>query len=116
MLDIDVSDHDEVLVVALKGSLNSSTADDLDRRLAVTIQAETKRLLFDLEGLEFVSSAGLRVFLMADKRLKKQGGEARYCSLNENIQNLFDLTGLRAHSGIFPTRAAALTGFKDPKK
>lgn len=116
MLDIDVSEQDGVAVVALKGSLNSTTADELDRQLTGVIQPAVRHVVFDLEHLEFVASAGLRVFLMADRRLKKQGGDARFCALNENIKNLFDLTGLRTHAAILPTRAAAVASCTDPKK
>jgi anti-anti-sigma factor len=60
--------------LALDGQLDSLTADVLDKSIQTNLAQDTKTLIFDLQKLTFVSSAGLRVFAKARKTLKARGG------------------------------------------
>ena len=79
------------LTIALAGRLDTNTAPDLELELKGAI-GDVKELVFDMEKLEYVSSAGLRVLLYAQKVMSRQG-EMKVCHVNEMIMEVFDITG-----------------------
>jgi anti-anti-sigma factor len=101
----------KVLVVALKGRLDASTTAVVEKEIIGAIDAGEQWLLLDLAGMNYVSSIGLRVFVLAAKRLKTAGGSARFCGVQEPVQRIFDMAGLSTRMEFFPTQEAALLGF-----
>ena len=77
--------------VKLIGSLDTATAPDLERKLAPILAGDTTDLVFDLAGLKFISSAGLRVFAAARNPLKARGGNASFMNLQPQIQEVFEI-------------------------
>lgn len=77
------------ITLKLTGSLDAGTAPDLDRRLATVLADPVKDLVFDLAGLKFISSAGLRVFANARKELKARGGQASFVNMQPQILEVF---------------------------
>lgn len=77
--------------VQLTGSLDTSTAPELERQLAPVLAEKITDLIFDLARLKFISSAGLRVFSSARKQLKERGGQASFINLQPQIQEVFEI-------------------------
>ena len=77
--------------VKLIGSLDTSTAPDLERQLAPVMSIGVKEIVFDLAELKFISSAGLRVFGSVRKQLKERGGQACFTHLQPQIQEVFEI-------------------------
>lgn len=100
-----------VLVVALNGRLDAGTTPLVEKEIIGAIDTGEKWLLLDLAGMDYVSSIGLRVFVLAAKRLKTAGGGARFCGVREPVQRIFDMAGLSLRMEIFPSQEAALAGF-----
>ena len=65
----------------------------------------------NLEKLNYISSAGLRVLLAAAKKLRTTGGELRICSLSELVAEVFDISGFDMILPISATETDALEGF-----
>jgi len=63
-----------VVTIKLTGSLDTATAPELDRELTACLAGPVNDLVFDLAGLKFVSSAGLRLFSIARKQIVQRGG------------------------------------------
>lgn len=80
------------LVLALEGRLDTTTAPQLENELKVSLY-DIKALTLDMEKLEYLSSAGLRVLLAAQKQMEKQGGEMVVKNANETIMEVFEVTG-----------------------
>jgi anti-sigma B factor antagonist len=78
-------------IVKLTGSLDTATAPELERQLAPVLAGGVKDLVFDLEKLKFISSAGLRVFSMARKTLKERGGQASVVHMQPQIAEVFEI-------------------------
>ena len=74
--------------VKLSGSLDTATAPDLERQLAPVLGG-IKDVVFDLAGLKFISSAGLRVFSTTRKTLKERGGETSFINMQPQIEEVF---------------------------
>ena len=81
----------DALVVTLEGRLDTTTAPRLEEALKVSLDDVTD-LTLDLEKLEYLSSAGLRVLLAAQKTMNKQG-TMTVTNVNETIQEIFEVTG-----------------------
>ncbi len=91
MLNISKNLSDTKLSVALEGRLDTTTAPEFEDALNENI-ANVTELIIDLEKLEYISSAGLRVLLSAQKTMNKQGSLVIRNSSDE-IKEIFDVTG-----------------------
>ena len=98
-MEIKETRHGSSVVLALTGSLDVVTSPDLEKRLAALLDAGTRDLVFDLTHLDYVSSAGLRVFMLALKRLSKDG-KLRFCGLSKNVRQVFDIAGISLRTTI----------------
>ena len=81
----------EELTVALEGRLDTKTAPELDEVIKTELSG-IKRLLFDFSKLEYVSSAGLRVLLTAQKTMSKQGSMV-VKNVSEEVLEILEVTG-----------------------
>jgi anti-sigma B factor antagonist len=79
------------VTVKLIGSLDTSTAPELEKQLAPVLTGGAKDIVFDLAQLKFISSAGLRVFSTTRKTLKERGGQASFINLQPQIQEVFEI-------------------------
>jgi anti-sigma B factor antagonist len=91
MLTINKKTENGALTVALEGRLDTTSAPQLEGELKGALDGVTS-LVLDLEGLEYISSAGLRVLLSAQKLMNKQG-EMTITHVNDVIMEIFDVTG-----------------------
>lgn len=80
------------LIANVEGRLDTITAPQLEKELA-DVFADIKHLVFDLEKLEYMSSAGLRVMLSTHKKMLAAGGDLVIKNANEDIMEVFDITG-----------------------
>ena len=82
---------DDALVIALAGRLDTTTSPELEKELKESLPG-VSRLTLDLEELEYISSAGLRVLLAAQKTMSAQG-TMKLIHVNEIIMEIFEITG-----------------------
>src|SRR5215831_6116473 len=95
-LTIDIHQHTNstnrpATTVFLHGSLDTGTAPQLEQQLKSVLDSATSDVVFDLARLEFISSAGLRVFAAARKCLQEHGGQASFIHLQPQIQKVFEI-------------------------
>ena len=79
------------LTIALEGRLDTTTAPELEAELKMSLD-NVNSLIFDLDKLDYISSAGLRVLLSAQKIMSKKGG-MKVTHVNEIVQEVFEVTG-----------------------
>ena len=90
-MTIEKNRTDGVLTIALSGRLDTVTAPELEAELKDALEGVTE-LIFDLEKLDYISSAGLRVLLSAQKTMNRQG-TMKVQRPNEIISEVFEVTG-----------------------
>ncbi len=90
-MTIDKKEQGSELEISVSGRLDTTTAPQLEAELKRSIDGVT-RLDFDFSGLEYLSSAGLRVLLAAQKVMNKQG-QMIIRNVNETIMEVFEITG-----------------------
>jgi anti-anti-sigma factor len=98
----------QVLMVALKGRLDATTSKGVEEQILKRIEEGKRKLVIDLEHLDFISSVGLRVLLLTTKRLKGSNGIVVVCSPQPNIKQVFAIAGFLPLFLIFDTRAEAV--------
>jgi anti-anti-sigma factor len=96
------------LVVAPLGRLDSVSSGELERVVIARIDAGERRIAIDLAGVEYVSSAGLRVLLLAAKRLKPPEGALVLCGMGPSVRAVLELAGFMSLFSVEPTRPQAL--------
>lgn len=88
--DLDLA-RQHMATVELTGSLDTATAPELERGLMPLIDGKLRHLVFDLAGLKFISSAGLRVFGIARKRMNESGGQLAFVNMQPQIEEVFEI-------------------------
>ncbi len=107
-LQMTEEDDGGVLVFQLAGRLDSGTAKDLEDTLKQRLDSGTEAILMDMDGLDYISSAGLRVVLMAAKRLRASDGRFGLSALKGEIRQVFEISGLLRILTAFDTRPEAV--------
>ena len=79
------------ITIKLTGSLDTATAPELEKQLPPVLSSGVKDLIFDLEHLKFISSAGLRVFSTTRKTLKERSGQVAFIHMQPQIQEVFEI-------------------------
>ena len=99
---------DGFVILVVTGRLGTVSSGTLADALSQEIRAENLRLLVDLAGVDYVSSAGLSALQDIAQRLHESSGELILCALSEPVRLVFDLAGLLPAFAIEPSRAAGL--------
>ncbi|MBI2154960.1 MAG: STAS domain-containing protein [Candidatus Rokubacteria bacterium] len=99
----------EIVEVAPKGALDMASATEM--KLQDHLNAGKTRLVLDLEGVEYIDSAGLGEIVRAMKRAREVGGDLRLWGLREDVLRIFEITGLNKAFAIYPTREEAVASW-----
>ena len=90
-MTIEKKINGDAITLIVSGRLDTQTAPELENELD-SVLAGLKELTFDFSNLEYVSSAGLRVILKAQKAMNAQGS-MKLTGVNDSIMEVFDITG-----------------------
>lgn len=82
----------DTLTVSVEGRLNTATAPELEQELSESLEG-VKNLVLDLTGLDYISSAGLRVVLSTQKAVTRSGGSMVIRGVKPQIYDVFEMTG-----------------------
>ncbi len=107
-LQLEINDYSNIKELALKGALNSATSKEAEEKLKQLILGGNKVLLVNLSELEYISSAGLRILLVANKLIKKHEGSLRIHSLQKIVREVFEISGFDMIFEIYEDRNTAL--------
>jgi anti-sigma B factor antagonist len=99
-------------IILVKGRVDSSTAPDLANAIAKSTDAGDYRLVIDLGGVDFLSSAGLRVLMLAQKTCKRYNrGEVKLASVPKKIKSALDLVGFTMLFNFYDDSVSAVGSF-----
>jgi anti-anti-sigma factor len=104
----------DALVVSLQGRLDSSSWESLWNELLLRLQSAPARLVFDLSELEYVSSAGMRVFLLAQGRVREQGGKIELLDPNEFVRRTLEISQIQNICPIVVSRKGGREKKREP--
>jgi len=107
-MDIAESKRNDTVILALAGRLDANNANVLEDKVGALLDAGEQHLVFDLARLDYISSAGLRVLLVAAKRLGAVDGQLGLAGLAPPVREVFDIAGFSSIFSIYPDVASAL--------
>ncbi len=110
-MQISVKAVGEVKVLEFEGKMDTQTSPGAQKKLSQLTEEGENEILLNFEKLDYISSAGLRILLVAAKQLKAAGGELRICCLNDVVREVFDISGFTTILNVFAGEADALDGF-----
>ena len=90
-MTIGIKKNQEETIIEIVGRLDTITAPALDKTISEDI-GDTKNLVLDVKGMEYISSAGLRVLLAAQKKMQKIGS-MKVTGVCEEVMEVFEMTG-----------------------
>ena len=90
-MTIEIKRNAEEIVIEIVGRLDTNTAPALDKTITDDVSND-QNLILDFKGLEYISSAGLRVLLGAQKKMQKSGS-IKVINVSSDIMDVFDMTG-----------------------
>ena len=111
-MDIHEERKDGFLVLCLEGRLDAISSKMFEEKVLAVIDGGEARFVIDLSRLDYVNSAGLRVFLAASKRLTPSGGKVALCSLQEPVKQVFDIVGFYQVFSILGSKDEALNSLR----
>jgi anti-sigma B factor antagonist len=106
---------EQLEIIFVKGILDAHSAPDLEMFVAETIAQGNIYLLFNLKELDYISSAGLGVFMAFVEDLRNRGGDIKFAELTEKIYSIFELLGFHLIFDIVPTNDQAIELFNQKK-
>ncbi|WP_419786938.1 STAS domain-containing protein [Pseudodesulfovibrio sp.] len=98
------------LLVEVAGRMDAITTAEFDAKSKDWLAAGEKKVVVDLSGLEYISSAGLRSILAAAKKLKASDGQLVFCGLTGMVEEVFKVSGFAAMFTLYATCDEALAG------
>ncbi len=111
MMEIQQDQAGAALVLAPSGRIDSSNARQFEEAVLKALEGGASQVLLDLDRLAYISSAGLRVILLAAQKLKAKGGALRLCALSPMILEVFEVSGFSKLIPIHATREEGLAGW-----
>jgi anti-sigma B factor antagonist len=113
MTDVNISIQSEqvgeTLVVRIIGNLDVHNTHHVEQDLLSLVKSAKKSIVFDLSGVNFISSAGLRVLVTSLRMCQELGIKISICSLKPAVEKIFDIIGINQLFSIHPDLNSALS-------
>ena len=106
-------DMDELSVLFLKGYLDAHTAPDFETALQELVEEERIQIIVNLTDLQYISSAGLGVFMGFIEDIRSREGDIKLAEPNEKVFRVFDLLGFQVLYEIFEKESDAIDKFRN---
>lgn len=107
-MEITQEKVNDIAVISLSGRLNVTTTAELEQVFTKLLEEKQTKVLVECRELEYISSAGLRVLLTAEKQFKKISGEIALAGLSQNVKQVFEISGFTSIFPIYTTRDEAV--------
>ncbi|MEA2051332.1 MAG: STAS domain-containing protein [Euryarchaeota archaeon] len=102
-----------VAILTLKGRLDAYSSNELERSISALIDDGSVRLIVNFDGVDYISSSGLRVMLASQKRLKKEEGDLKLACLKPYVKEVFDIAGFIQLFAIYEQEEEAVNSSRD---
>ncbi len=110
-MDIEEKKAGQAYIITLNGRLDAYSSNELDKRINMLIDEGNMELVVNLDGVDYISSSGLRVMLSAVKKLRKMDGDIRLACLKPYVMEVFDISGFTQLFQIFEREEEAINSF-----
>lgn len=105
----------DIVVLELKGRISiGRDSQELEYRVMELLGQDTKKLVFDMDGVQYIDSTGVGIIAFCCGKLKQSGGELRLGGVKGIVQEVFNITGLSKVVSLYPSATEAARSFNTP--
>lgn len=112
MVTIEINIEENIYEISVSGEIDASSSIQLDNELETAFNSGEKKLLINLSGLQYISSAGLGVFIARLEEMQEKNIQLVFFGLQENVKHVFTLLGLDELLTIVVSKTEAIASFK----
>ncbi len=95
-MEVRINKVNEEVVITVSGRLDTSSSPEFEKEISPALNSDEKAFQINCSNLDYISSSGLRLFLMAQKMVTAKKGSLRLTGLKPEIQEIFNITGFSA--------------------
>lgn len=110
---IQRSTQDDLTILSLEGYLDAHTAPEFENAVQQEIDAGRRKLIVNCEGLSYISSAGLGVFMSFLEEIREAGGDIKICGPSPKVLQVFELLGFPAIFDMLPDVSATVKRYAE---
>ncbi len=110
-MNIEIKEVEGASVIIAEGALDTNTAPELEQEMTKLLEQGAKKIVVSGEKMDFISSTGLRILLATAQKLKNNNGELKICSLNEDVKEVFEISGFSSILMVYKDQNEALQSF-----
>ena len=107
-MNVHISTLSDYKILSIEGRLDAITSAEFEIKLMETIENGSIKVIIDCNDLTYISSSGLRVFLLGQKKILSKNGELKICNLQALIKEIFDISGFSTIFSIHPDLEKAI--------
>jgi len=111
MSKLQTEKHGDVLVVKLDGRLDVQNSMKVEQAINAIIDEGETKLVFDLHGVEYLSSSGLRIFIATTRRLKAENGMLKLSRMSDSVKKIFEVVELYPLFSVYTSIEEAAASF-----
>jgi anti-sigma B factor antagonist len=103
-IKIDLNEMAGVKTLRIQGFIDTTTSPDLEKALAALLKEKSFKIIIDLSGVDYISSAGWGIFISEIKDIREHGGDLKLACMSSDVGEVFDLLEfgniLQAHASV----------------
>jgi anti-anti-sigma factor len=107
-MNVNVLKSDDYSIISIEGRVDTTNADEFEKAVMEVVESGINKIILNCSGLNYISSSGLRVFLIVQKKMMATKGQLRLCSLLPGIREIFEISGFTTIFSIFPDQESAV--------
>ena len=111
-MNVTTLTRDGITVIQVGGSMDATSVADFDAEWRKALDEGAERLVVEMSGLEYISSAGLRGILMLAKTGKAKGAALGFAGMKAMVADMFRLSGFQSILNLYPDLDAAVAGLQ----
>ena len=109
-MNVKITTLPDYTLLIIEGRVDTTNAAGLEMTMMEAIDGGCTRIVLDCTGLNYISSSGLRVFLVIQKKMISIKGHFNLCNLQPGIKEIFDISGFSSIFSLFADKEAAIIG------
>jgi len=102
-MEAELEEKGDVVVIRVDGRLDAASSPQLEKKIQSVIDAGHFKLLLNFSGLDYLSSAGMRLILSVSKKLKNLEGKLVACNLSDEVMEVIKMAGFHQVLEIYPS-------------
>jgi anti-sigma B factor antagonist/stage II sporulation protein AA (anti-sigma F factor antagonist) len=108
LADLKEEQKGDVFIVRIKGRLDAISSPFAEKKICDSVESGQSKILLDMSGVTYLSSAGMRMLLSSTKKLKTYSGRLAVCSTSSNVMDVLKISGFDHVLELFKTEEEAL--------